>query len=59
MASPYLRRGGEKLSRQAKEGVVPIPKTDSKRKKRTPSVRTESTRGSKRVEQSRPKRETR
>lgn len=48
-----------KTSQQAKKGIVPIPKTGA-RKKQAKSVRTESTRGSKRVEQnSRPSRETR
>lgn len=54
-----MRLGNDALSHQAKAGVVPIPKT-GERKKKAKSVRTESTRGAKRVEQnSRPSRETR
>lgn len=64
--SPHLRLHNDALSHQAKKDVVPIPKTDARRKKRlafatgVKSVRTESLRGAKRVEQnSRPSRETR
>ena len=53
-----MRLGNDALSHQAKAGVVPIPKTGTRKKAK--SVRTESIRGAKRVEQnSRPSRETR
>ena len=47
-------------SRQAKRGVQPIPKKGKDaRKRKANSERSESVRGSKRVEENRPRRETR